>query len=997
MKHQVSSQSQPEELAAYFTDVEHLRTLFANVVSSPELEKRLLIIHGVGGVGKSSLLRMFRFHCQDAKIPNALASGDDTKSEADILSHWARDLKAHNVSLPNFDSTLKRYIVIQKKAEEQAQKAQDTKSEIAKKAGKAIGKTVVETVISYIPGVGPIVSTLGGIGYEALVDWLSSFLTKSEIDLLLDPIKELSKNFLNDIAKVAQKRRLVLILDTFEQLTAQNDWVRDFAKQLHSNILLIIAGREMVNWDRKWEGWLAHAQVEELKIMTEDHMRTLVYRYYATMVGGEPDTKQVDAIITFARGLPMVVATAVRLWVKYGQDFNIEEHRTEVYRDVVKRIREGVPSQMLPILEAAAAVRWFDKEILRSVTGLKDVNEQYDELCRFPFAKSSKKGWRLHDSVREILDENLHIDDRKQHHKLHERAAKFFEKKLTESNAEEHEQFLLERLYHRIQVDEDKGTQLFQTIAEELLRYWFLSRLRALLTDVNNYYLRHKKNSLWRQYYNARLLHFEGERLLAEEIYQSISENDQAESKLQAYSLCDWGTLIRERRIGKRELIEKSIWCFETSLKLSPMDSKLVVSLLQLGRTHRDQGHWEIALRYLNQALDFFSSHMESYGLANTYLAIYHYYAYLGDWHNMFLALRKGTEVKLDIDNSFTRAEYLDSLAVAWVWAGRYSKVIDNIKQSIEMKQKLGIGASIGDLRDLGLALAFAGRDEEATHYIDMSLVDSNQVANYSKREIAVTLGFLGTAFLKQGKLEKAEEYLSRSVEMKLALEDTSYLLDTLIWSGVLSEINNDLQQAESFYNKCLEYRWTGRRYFECCALTGLSRIKYLVGNISVVPQLLAEAEQFAERYEYNDQIASIRLTQGHIAWDGNVPEWGKGYNAALSFYKESLIYALRYNRFMLDDVLSGSSKDTPHKSIIQYCIAHGQEGFDMLANLENWWKTGINEVAQLRLDTMSIVTEGISLLEAESMAREQEPGDLLVQKTVIQQIESALNHFKSE
>jgi 2-phosphoglycerate kinase len=44
-----------KDLSTYFTDVEHLRGAFKNLVAAPTLPKCLLVIHGVGGVGKSSL------------------------------------------------------------------------------------------------------------------------------------------------------------------------------------------------------------------------------------------------------------------------------------------------------------------------------------------------------------------------------------------------------------------------------------------------------------------------------------------------------------------------------------------------------------------------------------------------------------------------------------------------------------------------------------------------------------------------------------------------------------------------------------------------------------------------------------------------------------------------------------------------------------------------------------------------------------------------------
>jgi hypothetical protein len=65
----------------------------------------------------------------------------------------------------------------------------------------------------------------------------------------------------------------VLMLDTFEQMTALEDWAREVAQQLPANVLLVIAGRALPNWDRAWPGWMANAQVEELKPMSEDDMR----------------------------------------------------------------------------------------------------------------------------------------------------------------------------------------------------------------------------------------------------------------------------------------------------------------------------------------------------------------------------------------------------------------------------------------------------------------------------------------------------------------------------------------------------------------------------------------------------------------------------------------------------------------------------------------------------------------------------------------------------
>ncbi len=76
---------------------------------------------------------------------------------------------------------------------------------------------------------------------------------------------------------------------------------------------------------------------------------------------------------------------------------------------------------------------------------------------------------------------------------------------------------------------------------------------------------------------------------------------------------------------------------------------------------------------------------------------------------------------------------------------------------------------------------------------------------------------------------------------------------------------------------------------------------------------------------------------------------------------------------------------------ILPEYLKRGDKGRRMLIALRNWWQTGINDVGTPRPDTISPIPEGITLLEAERIAREGEPGDGSPQKSVAEQIENAL------
>src|SRR6266700_2571335 len=93
----------------------------------------------------------------------------------------------------------------------------------------------------------------------------------------------------------------------------------------------------------------------------------------------------------------------------------------------------------------------------------------------------------------------------------------------------------------------------------------------------------------------------------------------------------------------------------------------------------------------------------------------------------------------------------------------------------------------------------------------------------------------------------------------------------------------------------------------------------------------------------------------------------------------------------ILDEALSGGGQGTPLYPIVQNSVEHGEEGQRMLVTLRDWWQNGINDIGVPRLDTISPVPEGISLIEAERIARNREPGDGLVQRDVVEQINMAL------
>lgn len=971
-----------KDLQSYFTDMEYLRDMFKDFVSAEKLPKRLIVLHGVGGVGKSSLLRMFRLHCKSGKIPVALASGDDAKSVLDVITRWTDDLKEDGFKLPSLGKTLETYRAIQAKVDTEAKKTGD---QISNLAGKGVA-TIGSVLGSMLPGIGPIAGPVIGMGAEALTDWLRGFLKKPEIDLLLDPAKKLTSDFLEDLAKTAEKKRTVLLLDTYEQMSALEDWVGEAAQKIHPNVLMVIAGRKLPDWQRVWSGWMMNTQVEELKPMTEDIMRELIRRYYATMRGGEPAPTQVEAIIRFARGLPMVVTSAVQLWVKYGvEDF--QSVKAEIVANLVDRLMEGVPSSLIPALEAAAVVRWFDQPILRAVLNKEDVRDVYNELRRFPFVRSRSEGLALHDSVREMMDENLHMQDSERRAELHEHAAVYFEKRLENVTGEEAERLGLERLYHRVCAKEETGIKLFQEMAEELTRYRFVNRLRILLNDMNTYQLEHENSKLWRMYYSARVAEFERNLKQAEMIYETIRKPPQKDKDpdLLACALTDLGGLLsRPSRLSKtseRENARKVL--VQASERVESSDPKMLRILESMQEISKIESDWKLMDELLEKRINLCRQNQNTFELVHALSAQISIFERQGKWREAIEAEKPIWEILENFETPPLLLKYsVLSHSVYLLRTGRYQEAESRRKTCVEITKQLELVREVVfNLHWLGYLQGLQGKSDALDTFTECRGLLHKAESDWT---IAAIDCYQGYILMRRGDHSLAEEYLQKGLNGKKKIDPKGIPL-IQIWMSELYELRQRWAEAGEWYYLAINGQTTDSTNLHCAGLTGLIRVKHAQGDFVGIPSLLAEAEQLAQQYEYNDNLASLRLTQGHLAWENG------NQDKAIAFYQRAMIYALRYNRFLLDELLSGRPQGTPLRPIVPYCLEHGEDGKKILSALRDCWKTGVNEIGVPRPDTISPIPEGIPLLEAEKIAREREPGDGSMQRSVIEQIEAVL------
>jgi hypothetical protein len=199
---------------------------------------------------------------------------------------------------------------------------------------------------------------------------------------------------------------------------------------------------------------MGKAEIIEMKEMTPNDLSTLVNRCYTYIKSGEPDPTQMEAIVQFARGLPMVATTVVQLWVKYRvEDF--QTVRPQVVADLVDRLLEGIPQQMRPAFEAAAVLRYFNVDALSALLEGDNAEALYAELRRWPFIRSRREGLSIHDTMREMINEALNVRTPEHFKKLHKRAVAYYETRIGNTTGDERERYALELLYHQVLADEE--------------------------------------------------------------------------------------------------------------------------------------------------------------------------------------------------------------------------------------------------------------------------------------------------------------------------------------------------------------------------------------------------------------------------------------------------------------------------------------------------------------------------------------------------------------
>lgn len=200
--------------------------------------------------------------------------------------------------------------------------------------------------------------------------------------------------------QMATEKKIVLAIDTYEEMGDLDDWLRDtFLVELPDNIIVVLAGRLPLSGEWLTPIWSPFIQVIPLSVFDWDT--------YCTYAAKFPDIseKHINELFFLTKGHPLTLSLILNL--SRAPFMNTVDSKLD---DVLKQaaswwLREVSDPFLQEMIEAASIVRIFNKEMLETMLNETISIKQFEQLTALSFVRKSKRGWFIHDLLRGPLNQ----------------------------------------------------------------------------------------------------------------------------------------------------------------------------------------------------------------------------------------------------------------------------------------------------------------------------------------------------------------------------------------------------------------------------------------------------------------------------------------------------------------------------------------------------------------------------------------------------------------
>ncbi len=358
--------------------------------------KHVFNVYGQGGVGKTTLLKLFRDIADQEKTAIGWTD-EEQRDPTEVLAKLVEDLEKSGGE--TFGKLKKRLETFR------AQQNKEDPLALEESAGSFLLETAARAGMELLPpGSGVLVDRerasrgIGKVGAELVRQWKRPALSGWSTE----PLAELIRLFVEGLNELGDPR-IVLFFDTFER-TSQHveEWLSSLIQEAHygglpANLTLVIAGRLPMD-ENRWSK--VHQTTERIEInpFSDDDAREYLKR------AGITEAPTVDIILKLSGGLPILLETLCATASRAADD--VFDPSEKAVGRFLRWVDE--PKRRKLAVEAACAL-YIDRDIVEALVESKgpeddsEIDELFDWLIAMPFVKQKEEGWSYHEIVRELM------------------------------------------------------------------------------------------------------------------------------------------------------------------------------------------------------------------------------------------------------------------------------------------------------------------------------------------------------------------------------------------------------------------------------------------------------------------------------------------------------------------------------------------------------------------------------------------------------------------
>ena len=408
-----------------FTDREEPRKAFWNRYNTvknelnTDADVHVLNYYGVGGIGKSSLLKKIKEE-MDEKLDAPKYISIDFKSEIDpqtVLIRMRTQLNdKYAFTFDEFDIGLFNYA---QKCGEQADMAKiqslseksDVLNLLLAAADFVPGASVVSKIFSAVDQVTALARNKAHLKkYEDLIKKLS-YMERDQIYAMLPEL------FSNDINRNLENATepLVIFIDTYELLVNElstigdplmaDKWLRDENGPVQniSKVLWVIAGREKLKWEKFDSDWSSSVESHILGDLSEKDSTQFL------QAAGINDIGLCKEIYKLTKGTPVYLDLCVAQFENIQSKGEIPHISMfgKNNTDIIERFVRYMDKDQKQLVYLISCLKKWDDELFRDITEKTNLRPNlidYDKLKDYSFVTASDDGYYIiHQTVGDVL------------------------------------------------------------------------------------------------------------------------------------------------------------------------------------------------------------------------------------------------------------------------------------------------------------------------------------------------------------------------------------------------------------------------------------------------------------------------------------------------------------------------------------------------------------------------------------------------------------------